>query len=225
MFGQSLDVRDPEQLVFHPQHIEEYNIPQNYGGQLGSQFGVRPQYRDYLCGACGSKTTGRMLCDVKRSDGATVLWCMCACEKKEPTIITEKDGMELMQLPQSRQFHADAAWPVELATLYEEAAKSFAAGAFTSTSLVCRKLLMSCVCHEQEKAKVPVKEGEPFTYYVDYLANTILTFPAAKNAIDAIRKVGNEATHHVEMITRPDAERSLKIIGHLLNTIYSLPAA
>jgi hypothetical protein len=153
------------------------------------------------------------------------MWCICACEKREPTIITEKDGEVISQLPVLKQFHSSPEWPKDLADLYEEATRSYSAGAFTSASMVCRKILMSCACHEQSNAGVAVKEGESFSYYVDYLASSVLNFPAAKTPIDAIRKIGNDANHHVQMVSQPDAERSMKIVHRMLDTIYAFPNA
>lgn len=132
-FGPTKHERKPEQLVFHPQGLEEFNAPEAYLGGISQQFGVRPCYRSYSCGACGNATTGRILCDVTRpADGATVSWCVCACEKCEPTIIVSKDGTDTMQLPLPKEFHADPKWPTNLAALYEEAAKTYSAGAFTA---------------------------------------------------------------------------------------------
>lgn len=130
-----------------------------------------------------------------------------------------------MQLPNAKQFQSDASWPTDLAALYDEASKAYSAGAFTSASMVCRKLLMSCACHEQASAGEPVQEGKSFVEYVDYLANRVLTFPKAKAAIDVIRSIGNEANHHVQFVSQTDAERSMVIVRHMLNTIYSFPAA
>jgi hypothetical protein len=154
-----------------------------------------------------------------------VLWCLCACERLEPTIITEKGGQSLMQYPQAKQFHAHPSWPPELASLYEEAAKSFAAAAYTSSSMVCRKVLMSCACHEQSTAGETVEEGKSFAYYVDYLAGKVLTFPRAKTAIDKIRDIGNDANHHVAFVSQVDAEKSMTIVQYMLNAIYALPSA
>jgi hypothetical protein len=162
---------------------------------------------------------------VKRSDGSKVLWCLCACDKKEPTIIVEKDGHQIMQLPQAKQFQTSPSWPPELCALFEEASKSFAAGAYTSATMVCRKLLMSCACHEQSLAGQTVEEGKTFVYYVDYIVNSVLTFPRAKTAIDKIRDIGNEANHHVAIVNPVDAERSMTIIQYMLNAIYALPSA
>jgi hypothetical protein len=188
--------------------------------------GIRPVHRTFQCGACGDTTNGRVLCSVNRkSDNANVSWCACSCEREEPTVIAESDGTAIMQIPIARKFHASGDWPKELADLYEEAAKCFAAGAYTASSMVCRKALMACVCHEQDKAKVTVKEGESFAYYVDYLTNTILTFAAAKGPLDAIRSIGNDANHHVQFVVQAEADRSMNIVWHLFNTIYSFTGA
>jgi len=188
--------------------------------------GTNPAHAQFDCGACGKSTNGRVIgAMLRRADGVELSWCMCSCERQEPTIIVQKDGAVITQIPQPKKFHASPEWPTDLANLYEEAARSFSAGAFTSASMVCRKILMACACHEQDKANQPVKEGESFAYYVDYLAQNILNFSAAKAPIDVIRKIGNDANHHVQFVNLTDAERSMKIVHYMLDTIYSFPAA
>jgi len=207
-------------LAFHPQQPEEYNLPQQLGGtQAARQFGFRPKYRDFQCGACGTKTAGRVLCDVERSDGSTILWCQCSCDKKEPTIIVEQAGSVVSQLPMIKEFAVSDSWPPELAKLYEEAARSLSAGACTACAMVCRKLLMSTACHEGDD------DGKSFVDYVKYITDKILTFPKAKDSIDKIRGIGNEANHNVSFVTPDDARRAMQIVTYMLNTIYSLPAA
>jgi len=123
------------------------------------------------------------------------------------------------QLPISCEFHSNSKWPPELAKLYDEAATAYAAGAFTASSMVCRKVLMSCACHEGDT------DGKKFVDYVDYVTNTVLTFPKAKDAIDAIRTIGNEANHGVQFVEQDAAKRSLQIVTYMLNTIYTFPSA
>jgi hypothetical protein len=215
--------RDLSTLAFHPQQPEEYNIPASLGGmgnnQIANQLGYRPKYREYQCGACGNSTTGRVLCDVERSDGAMVQWCQCSCDKKEPTIIVDKAGVLLSQLPMANEFSVSDKWPPDLAKLYEEGAKSLSAGAYTACAMVCRKLLMATACHEGDT------DGKGFVEYVKYITDTVLTFPKAKDAIDKIRGIGNEANHNVAFVSPDDARRAMQIVTYMLNTIYSLPAA
>lgn len=215
-------------LVFHPLSIEELSQkpPETLGGMSMFHMGLEPRHRPYLCGACGQTTTGRVVCSLLRNcDKATVLWCLCACDKNEPTIITENDIVTLSQFPAAREFVARPEWPQDLARLYEEAARAYAATAFTAASMVCRKILMSCACHQQEKRGEIPKEGQSFAYYVKYLADEVLNFPAAQTPINAIRDIGNDANHHLEFVKEAEAARSLRIVAHMLNTIYSFAQA
>jgi hypothetical protein len=125
----------------------------------------------------------------------------------------------MSQIPQACEFHADDKWPPDLKKLFEEASKSYAAGAFTAAAMVCRKILMACACHEGES------DGKNFIQYVDFITSRVLTFPKAKNAIDSIRGIGNDANHDVQFIARDDARRALSIVTYMLNTVYSLPSA
>jgi hypothetical protein len=160
------------------------------------------------------------VCEAKRKvDGAQVLWCWCSCDKAEPTIIVEKDGEATMHLPTAKDFRSATDWPTDLASLYDEAAKAYAAGANTAAVMVCRKLLMACACDKGET------DGKPFGAYVDHITTKVLGYPDAKTPIDAIRTIGNEANHEVKLVNQTDATRAMKIVTYMLNTIYSLPAA
>lgn len=125
----------------------------------------------------------------------------------------------MTQYPHASDFNPGENWPPDLSKLYEEAARSYSAGAFTAASMVCRKLLMACACHEK------ADEGRQFVEYVDYITGTVLTFARARDAIDAIRTIGNEANHHVQFVTADEAKRAMQVMTYMLNTIYSLPSA
>lgn len=125
----------------------------------------------------------------------------------------------ISQLPLAREHHAGADWPANLRDLYEEAAKSYAAEAYTATAMLCRKLLMACAC---DKGDTP---GKNFTDYVDYLTTIVLPYQAAKDSIDAIRDIGNQANHEIKFVAKQEAARAMSIVTYLLTTIYSLPSA
>jgi hypothetical protein len=223
---QSPFMKIPGKVEFHPTDAEELigTIPgPNPMAMLGQlpvigQWGLAPKYRNYHCGACGQSTNGRIVCDLQRPDGAKVCWCLCSCDKSEPSIIIEKGGA-VVQIPIAQEFASRPEWPAELSRLFDEAARSYGAGAFTATALVCRKVLMACACQEGDT------DGKQFVTYVDYITNTVLTFPKAKTAIDAIRTIGNDANHDVKFVSQADARRAMEIVTYLLNTVYSLPAA
>lgn len=206
-------------VVFHPIKPEEVCRRQNIGMNL-QQLGLGPRHYTYACGACGNTTNGRVVCELKRQhDTSSILWCLCSCDKEEPSVLIMDHAAIKTQVPIARTFHSSSEWPVALATLYDEAAKAHAAGAYTATSMVCRKILMACACDKGDT------DGKHFGPYVDYITQQVLTYPAAKSAIDAIRTIGNEANHNVQIVNEPDATRAMKIVTYMLNTIYSLPIA
>jgi hypothetical protein len=200
-----------DRVCFRPQNSAEHQ--EAYGR------GINPKSQTYLCGACGCTTNGRVICDAQRLiDGAVLSWCLCSCEKAEPTILIQIGDKMIQQLPIAKEFHIKPAWPKDLALLYEEGALAFSAGAFTAAGMVARKLLMTCACHEK------ADEGKNFTEYVDYITGTVLTFPRAKSSIDAIRSIGNDANHKVQFISEGEAQRAMQIVTYMLDTIYSLPS-
>lgn len=134
-------------------------------------------------------------------------------------MVFESGGTTIAQLPQASEFVAGDKWPPELKALFQEANKAYAAGAFTASAMVSRKVLMACACAHGEE------DGKPFGHYVKIITEKILAFPAAKSSIGKIRDIGNDANHHVGFVDRDSAKRALSIISYMLNTIYSLPSA
>ena len=55
---------------------------------------------------------------------------------------------------------------------------------------------MNCACHEGADKDLK------FFKYVDYIVDTVLTIPRAKDAITAIKDIGNEANHEVQFVTQ-----------------------
>ena len=209
----------PGGIVFHPRSPEEYGLSKAQT-HLATQLGFCPKYRDYVCATCGSKTTGRVLCDlIRESDSAIVSWCICSCDERAPTLIIERDGEVIAQYPTSKEFHVGPNWPTDLANLYEEASKTFAASAHTACAMVCRKVLMATACENGDD------DGKTFVQYVDYIIDKVLTFPKARDAIKKIKDIGNEANHKIAFVAEPDARRSMQIVTYMLNTIYSLPSS
>lgn len=124
-----------------------------------------------------------------------------------------------IQLPSLRVFHASEKWPDPLRRLYEEAAKSFSAGAYKAATMVCRKLLMSAACEEG------ADEGGKFVDYVKHITENVLNFPRAKASIDAIRTIVNDANHVVEFVDQDEARRAMEIVTYMLDTLYAFPKA
>jgi hypothetical protein len=204
-----------DEIFFHPLNQMDVSI-------LQSQMHNEPPitHRDFDCGACGQPTNGRIIASMKRKfDGATLWFCVCSCPRREGALMVSKGGVTISQFPEAREFHVGANWPPDLSQLFEEGARAYAAGAYTATAMVARKLLMVCACHEGDT------DGKRFVEYVNYITGSVIAFPKAKDSIDKIRGIGNEANHNLTFVSRDDARRAMSIVTYMLNTIYSLPSA
>ncbi len=69
------------------------------------------------------------------------------------------------------------------------------------------------------------KDGKRFIEYVDYITDTVLKFPEAKNSIAKIKDIGNDANHDATLVSQADAGHAIDIVTYMLNAIYALPGA
>ena len=107
--------------------------------------------------------------------------------------------------------------PEELAALYKEARNCVAASSYTGAVLLCRKLLMNIGVSQGAEA------GKPFIYYVNYLAEQGYIPPNGRGWVDHIRKKGNEATHEIALMSKPDCEDLIAFSEMLMKFIYEFP--
>jgi len=63
-----------------------------------------------------------------------------------------------------------------------------------------------------------------FVEYVDYFANASYIPPDARPWVDHIRLKGNNATHEINAVNRPEAKKLFAFTTMLLRLIYELPA-
>jgi hypothetical protein len=66
--------------------------------------------------------------------------------------------------------------------------------------------------------------GRKFIEHIEFLAGKGFVPPNGSGWVDHIRRKGNEATHEIHMMTRPDAEELLVFIEMLLKFIYEFPS-
>jgi len=78
---------------------------------------------------------------------------------------------------------------------------------------------MVCACNEGDT------DGKSFASYVNFITHNVLNYPKARDAIDKIRDIGNDANHDVAFVNEGDARLSLQIVYYMLNSIYSLPSS
>ncbi|MGD9890124.1 MAG: DUF4145 domain-containing protein [Dehalococcoidia bacterium] len=108
--------------------------------------------------------------------------------------------------------------PEDLAALFYEARQSSAAGAYTATVLLCRKILMH-IAVERE-----AQEGKSFVHYIEHLKNTGYVPPNGEVWVDYIRSRGNEANHEIQVMQEDDALALITFVEMLLRIIYEFPS-
>ena len=125
--------------------IEYFQIPSE---AKGGPRGFNPRYIPSHCAACGKSVELRVIASLDSSEGNCSQWCVCPCERKEPSVMTTtKDGVSIKH-PSVREFRTGKGWPVEISQLFDEASVAHAAGAYTASVMASRKVLMLCACQE-----------------------------------------------------------------------------
>lgn len=107
-----------------------------------------------------------------------------------------------------------------------EALRAYAAEAFTSSSLMCRKI----VFHMAVQAGLPAKNDRGFapnfeTCVKHLVDEGYITKRQQDQWVDSIRQWGNKATHELEPISREVAYSALEFTLELLRMVYSFPGA
>ncbi|MCK4296234.1 MAG: DUF4145 domain-containing protein [Candidatus Marinimicrobia bacterium] len=108
--------------------------------------------------------------------------------------------------------------PQDINSLYNEARACTSVGAYTSSVLTCRKLLMNIAVQKGEL------QGKSFLDYVEYLSNKGYVPPDGKGWVDQIRKKGNEANHEIVLMREDDAKDLINFLEMLLRFIYEFPS-
>lgn len=101
--------------------------------------------------------------------------------------------------------------------LYNEARACMKVNAYTSAVMCCRKLIVNIAVN------VGAKEGLNFVQYVDYLADENYVPKNAKDMLEAIRRLGNEAVHEIHTKSKMEAELAIKFLEMILKLMYEFP--
>jgi len=173
--------------------------------------------KTYKCGYCGSSLASQLgYSAAEYVNGRTVIreniYICHSCEK--PTYFDYNGRQTPGPLIGNKVKHIPNS---DVEDLFNEAKSCFSIGAYTSSVMCCRKLLMNISVSEG------AKEGTNFSDYVNYLNDNNYIPPNGKKWVDSIRKLGNQANHKIEFKSLKDAERILNFTEMLLRFIYELP--
>lgn len=163
---------------------------------------------DYQCAHC--ETVVSTVPAVSAPAGTTFLVCP-KCKKGTVKIANKLHpspaaGRLVEYLPPS----VDGAW--------REARLAYSAGAYTASTLMCRKLLMHMAVNE-----CGADAGDTFKNYITKLTESGELPNSFKPALDAIRDQGNAATHELAVQTEAQALRTLALTEACLNVLYEVP--
>lgn len=167
----------------------------------------------FTCGHCG--------CDVSADRGYTAgnalfrIYICHACGK--PTFFDQNTRpVQVPGSPYGGPVH-DIPDPM-ITEMYEEAKRCVSANCPTAAVLCCRKLLM----HISTSKGAP--PNQTFQSYVQFLADQHYIPPDAKDWVDIIRQVGNEANHEIKLMGQIEARELIDFSEMLLRVIYEFPA-
>ena len=104
--------------------------------------------------------------------------------------------------------------PETINRVYEEARSCIAAGAYTATVMILRKILMNLAVEEG------AKEGDSFAHYVDYLCENGFVHRRQHEQAKRIQRLGNDANHKIESRTKEDALELLNLVQLILINNY-----
>jgi hypothetical protein len=172
--------------------------------------------KSFVCGYCGHPLASQIGYSATATGGATPkhahIYICHHCGK--PTFF----GFDGQQVPGPVFGNAVRFIPDEnVVKLFDEARSCFTIGAFTSSVLCCRKLLMNIAVAEG------AAEGKSLVEYIDYLESKSYIPPNGKLWVDMIRKLGNDATHRIEFRSPEEAKLVLTFTEMLLKFIYEMP--
>lgn len=170
--------------------------------------------RKFSCGYCGNSIASNKgyTGEYYKSDFTAEIYIChkCGC----PTFFDYNDSQTPGSLICNELMHIE---DKNILNLFNEARKCFSYGAYTSSVMCSRKLLMNIAVSQG------AKEGSNYSDYVKYLEENNYVPPKGKEWVDTIRKVGNDANHKIEFKTELQAKKILIFVEMLLKFIYEMP--
>ena len=167
------------------------------------------QFKDYICGYCGSQITSNKGYRVNNSNEKIYVCHKCNC----PTYFNYNDEQTPGYL-YGKKFKVEI--PKDINDLYEEARKCYSVGAYSAVSMCCRKLLMHIA------VQCGAKENLKFIEYVSYLDTENYIPKNSKKWVDIIRSKGNETNHEIKISDQKEAQQLIKFVEIIITLIYEI---
>jgi len=164
-----------------------------------------------VCGHCGRSISGHVIALYGRDLPAIVTWVICPiCSHGS---VLDYDGITY---PPPKFGDSLQGLPTEVAQAYEEARNCMSVKAFSSCTLICRKILMHVAVDKGDTA------GKKFAEYIDYLRSGGYTTSVMNDWVEKIREGGNESTHEIPSASEEKAKNVLLFTIQLLRNVYEM---
>lgn len=106
--------------------------------------------------------------------------------------------------------------PEDIKILYNEARESYSINAFTAVAMITRKIIMNTAVNEGAET------NQNYLNYIDYLDRENIIPRNAKNWLNKLRKIGNEANHEIQHISVEEAQDAIKFVEILLKNVFEM---
>lgn len=177
-------------------------------------------HKSFECGYCGRFVVGNELIDAAFSlpysyamTGKTIGLFTCpSCQK--PTFIDEV--FNNIQVPLPKKDNEFNNIPSKLNRVYQEVLDAYSVEAFTATTLLCRKLLMSMA------VDLGAKENQTFAEYIKFLDDGYIPRNYHK-WVDRVIKINSQATHNLDINSKEEADMNLLFCKVVLLWDYEMP--
>lgn len=120
------------------------------------------------------------------------------------------------QYPPSDDWAGDRDVPAHVSGAYEEARECLAAGHYTATAMMCRKMIMNLVVDHG------AKEGRRYGEYVGWFAENGYITSSIKRWVEFIRDCGNKANHRLGSVGKRRAMAAFMLTTELMRRVYEL---
>lgn len=178
-------------------------------------------YGSISCHRCQTIGTGAVLGTVH---GASVIRDHVGRLRPQPwsaVVSCDRCGM-IAAVCQGEQYPPPGDWPgdrdvsAHVSDAYKEARGCLAAGCYTATAMMCRKILMNLGVDHGARA------GRRYEEYVDWLAGEGYITATIKQWVEFVRDCGNKANHRPDSIGKRRAMTVFMLTTELVRRVYEL---
>lgn len=122
--------------------------------------------------------------------------------------------------PNARPLREPRGLPADVAAIWDEARTCLGAGAYAAAVLMCRKILLHVAVEHGLPAKNARDRAPSFVECVEQLEVEGVVTSRMRPWVDAIKDIGNDATHELTPVAAGDAERVATFTLQLLVLAY-----